>query len=138
PSHCQSAGNRAGGRLRHEHACLTLRDGHRGLLRSPIRRVSGLAHVAPRSGAGAARRCGMIRHLLKLVWHRKRANALVMTEIFFSFLIVFAVATMGLSMISRWRTPLGYEWKNMWAGPVVSVAPSSLPGTHTSTATPAP
>jgi putative ABC transport system permease protein len=79
----------------------------------------------------------MIRHLLKLVWHRKRANALVMTEIFFSFLIVFAVATMGLSMISRWRTPLGYEWKNIWAVTVVSVAPSVLPGsTHTSTDTP--
>jgi putative ABC transport system permease protein len=78
----------------------------------------------------------MIRHLLKLVWHRKRANALVMTEIFFSFLIVFAVVTMGLSMISRWRTPLGHEWKNVWVVTVVSVVPVSLPGTNSSTAAP--
>ena len=28
----------------------------------------------------------MIRHLLRLVWNRKRANALLMLEIFFSFL----------------------------------------------------
>ena len=35
----------------------------------------------------------MIRHLLKLVWNRKRANALIMAEIFVSFLVVFAVLT---------------------------------------------
>jgi len=56
----------------------------------------------------------MIRHLFKLVWHRKGANALVMTEIFFSFLVVFAVVTMAFAMVSRWRAPLGYEWRNVW------------------------
>ena len=56
----------------------------------------------------------MIRHLLKLVWHRKRANALVMTEIFFSFLIVFAVVTLGVSLLLRWTTPLGYDWHDVW------------------------
>jgi len=56
----------------------------------------------------------MIRHLLKLVWHRKRANALVMAEIFFSFLVVFAVVTMAVSMVRRWNAPLGYEWRNVW------------------------
>lgn len=78
----------------------------------------------------------MIRHLLKLVWHRKRANALVMTEIFFSFLIVFVVVTMGVSMISRWHTPLGYSWQNVWVVNVVSVVPISLPGTNLSAAAP--
>jgi putative ABC transport system permease protein len=56
----------------------------------------------------------LIRHLLKLVWHRKRANALIMTEIFFSFLIVFAVVTFAISLWVRWTTPLGFDWHNVW------------------------
>lgn len=64
----------------------------------------------------------MILHLLKLVWHRKRANALVMTEIFFSFLIVFAVVTMAVSMITRWRAPLGFTWQNIWTVNVINTS----------------
>lgn len=64
----------------------------------------------------------MIRHLLKLVWHRKRANALVMAEIFISFLIVFVVVTLGVSMITRWRAPLGFAWQNVWTVNVINVA----------------
>ena len=30
----------------------------------------------------------MTRHLLKLVWNRKRSNALIILEIFFSFLVL--------------------------------------------------
>lgn len=56
----------------------------------------------------------MTRHLLKLVWHRKRANALVMAEIFFSFLVVFAVLTAATAVISRWNLPLGFSWQNVW------------------------
>ena len=42
----------------------------------------------------------MIRHLLKLVWHRKRANALVILEIFFSFLVMAVVLTAAASLIT--------------------------------------
>lgn len=76
----------------------------------------------------------MIRHLLKLVWHRKRANALVMVEIFFSFLIVFALVTMAVSMLSRWNTPLGYRWQNVWVINIDSVVPHEIPGAIPSTA----
>jgi putative ABC transport system permease protein len=62
-------------------------------------------------------------HLLKLVWRRKRANSLVMIEIFFSFLIVFAVVTMGISMLRRWNAPVGFEWKNIWVIEVENPAP---------------
>ena len=61
----------------------------------------------------------MIRHLLKLVWHRKRANALVAAEIFFSFLVVFAVVTAGVALLSGWRRPLGFAWDDVW---MISVA----------------
>ncbi|HEY2092310.1 MAG TPA: ABC transporter permease [Thermoanaerobaculia bacterium] len=75
----------------------------------------------------------MIRHLLKLVWHRKRANALVMIEIFFSFLIVFAVVTMAVSMLRRWNAPLGYEWRNVWVVNVEqgSTMPHNMSSSHT-------
>jgi putative ABC transport system permease protein len=56
----------------------------------------------------------MIRHLLKLVWNRKRSNALMILEICVSFLVVFAVVTAGLFLLDNYRLPLGYEWKNAW------------------------
>ncbi|HYC90228.1 MAG TPA: ABC transporter permease [Thermoanaerobaculia bacterium] len=56
----------------------------------------------------------MIRHLLKLVWNRKRANALIVAEIFISFLVVFAVLT-GLVMFgAAWSNPIGFDWHNVW------------------------
>jgi putative ABC transport system permease protein len=56
----------------------------------------------------------LIRHLLKLVWNRKRANALIVAEIFVSFLVVFAVLT-GLVMFgTAWSNPIGFDWHNVW------------------------
>ncbi|HET7435431.1 MAG TPA: ABC transporter permease [Thermoanaerobaculia bacterium] len=56
----------------------------------------------------------MIRHLLKLVWNRKRANALIIAEIFFSFLVLFAVITATVTFAANWRRPLGYDYSNVW------------------------
>jgi putative ABC transport system permease protein len=76
----------------------------------------------------------MILHLLKLVWHRKRANALVMIEIFFSFLIVFAVVTIGISMLRRWSAPLGFQWQNVWVVEIETMVSHEPSGTSLSTA----
>jgi putative ABC transport system permease protein len=57
----------------------------------------------------------MTRHLLKLVWNRKRSNALMILEICVSFLVVFVVATLGLFFLDNYRHPLGFEWKNVWS-----------------------
>jgi putative ABC transport system permease protein len=56
----------------------------------------------------------MTRHLFKLVWNRKRTNGLIILEIFFSFLVVFVVATLGIYFWDNYRQPLGYEWQNVW------------------------
>lgn len=56
----------------------------------------------------------MIKHLLKLVWNRKRANALIVAEIFISFLVLFAVLAATITFASRWNEPLGYQWQNVW------------------------
>ena len=56
----------------------------------------------------------MIRHLLKLVWNRKRANALIVAEICISFLVVFGVIAGAVTFASGWNDPLGFEWSNVW------------------------
>lgn len=56
----------------------------------------------------------MMRHLLKLVWNRKRSNALIILEIFFSFLVVFIVATLGVYFWDNYRRPLGFSYQNVW------------------------
>jgi putative ABC transport system permease protein len=57
----------------------------------------------------------VIRHLLKLVWNRKRANALIMLEIFISFLVLVAVLTMAISTVGRWGQPLGFDYHDVWS-----------------------
>jgi putative ABC transport system permease protein len=56
----------------------------------------------------------MTRHLFKLVWNRKRTNGLMILEIFFSFLVVFVVATLGIYFWDNYRQPLGFSWQNVW------------------------
>lgn len=56
----------------------------------------------------------MIRHILKIVWNRKRANALIVAEIFLSFLVLFAVLTLASALIGSVRQPLGFEWRDVW------------------------
>ncbi|HZF12469.1 MAG TPA: ABC transporter permease [Thermoanaerobaculia bacterium] len=52
----------------------------------------------------------MIRHLVKLIWNRKRASALVVVEIFASFLVLVAVATLALYVATNRNRPLGFRW----------------------------
>jgi putative ABC transport system permease protein len=56
----------------------------------------------------------VIRHLFRLVWKRKRANALLILEIFVSFLVLFAVSRGIAATVIRWRMPLGFDYHNVW------------------------
>ena len=56
----------------------------------------------------------MIRHLCKLVWNRKRANALTAFQIFISFLIVFITASLAVDKANSYRQPLGFSYENRW------------------------
>lgn len=56
----------------------------------------------------------MTLHLLKMVWNRRRANALLIAEIFVSFLVVFAVLTATIGFAGSWMSPLGYDWNGVW------------------------
>jgi putative ABC transport system permease protein len=57
----------------------------------------------------------MIRHLLKMVWNRKAANALIGLEILVSFLVLFAVSAMGVYQWRNYRQPLGFDWRPVWS-----------------------
>ncbi len=56
----------------------------------------------------------MIPHLLKLVWNRKRANVLIVAEMFVSFLVIFAVLTGAVSVAGGWNRPIGFDWHDVW------------------------
>ena len=56
----------------------------------------------------------MTRHLLKLVWNRRRTNLLVVAEIFCSFLVLFGVALLLVQYANNYRQPLGYDIERAW------------------------
>jgi len=56
----------------------------------------------------------MIKHLIKLVWNRKRGNFLIAVEIFFSFLALFAVIVQVVYHSENYRQPLGFSYENVW------------------------
>jgi len=56
----------------------------------------------------------VIKHLLKVVWNRKRANALIVAEMFISFLVVFAVITAAITLFAGWTKPVGFKYDNVW------------------------
>ncbi len=57
----------------------------------------------------------MTWHLLKMIWNRKRANLLIVLEIFVSFLVLFSVAVFGIHSFKNSQMPLGFSWQNVWA-----------------------
>lgn len=51
----------------------------------------------------------MTKHLIRLVWNRKRTNALLVVEIFFSFVVLFAVMAVAVWALDGFRRPLGFD-----------------------------
>ncbi|TDX00553.1 ABC transporter permease [Dinghuibacter silviterrae] len=56
----------------------------------------------------------MLQHLFALMWNKKKQHALLVIEIFFSFMVIFALATMGVYFYKNYRQPLGLADKNVW------------------------
>jgi putative ABC transport system permease protein len=56
----------------------------------------------------------MMRQMFRLVWNRKKRNFLLITEVFFSFLVLFYVGTLGLSSVLKYNQPLGFSYENVW------------------------
>ena len=56
----------------------------------------------------------MIKHILTLIWNKKKSNFLLFLEIFFSFMILFAVLSFIVSQVRVYNVPLGFDTKNVW------------------------
>ena len=56
----------------------------------------------------------MIRHVIRLIWNRKRTNLLMMVEIFAAFLVLFAVAALTAYTADLWRQPVGFSAERIW------------------------
>jgi putative ABC transport system permease protein len=56
----------------------------------------------------------MIRHLVRLMWNRKRQNLLLMAEVFVAFLVVVAVAVLAMHFGNNARQSLGFTIERVW------------------------
>jgi putative ABC transport system permease protein len=56
----------------------------------------------------------MTRHLLRLMWNRKRRNVLLCIEIFFSFAVVAVIVVLTVSYARNWRASIGYQIDDVW------------------------
>ena len=59
------------------------------------------------------------------MWHRKGKNFLLLIEIFFSFIVLFATITMAFNQLSNYYTPTGFEYKDVY---VVDIDPHGQEG----------
>jgi putative ABC transport system permease protein len=57
----------------------------------------------------------MTRHLLRLIWNRKRQNFLLTLEIFFSFMALFGVVLFAVHFANNSRQPLGFDIDRVWS-----------------------
>lgn len=57
----------------------------------------------------------MIRHLFKLIWNKKQTHALLIIEIWASFLVLFGLASLITYNVRNYIQPLGFEYDNVWA-----------------------
>lgn len=56
----------------------------------------------------------MIKHIFTLIWNKRRKNALLFTEIFLAFAVLFAVFTFAIQMFRVYNKPMGFESENIW------------------------
>jgi len=56
----------------------------------------------------------MIKHIIKLIWNKKKSNALMILEIFLSFLVLFFVLSYFFFNMERVSKPLGFETQDRW------------------------
>ncbi|HSP89403.1 MAG TPA: ABC transporter permease [Vicinamibacterales bacterium] len=74
----------------------------------------------------------MIRHLLRIVWNRRRTNLLISIEIFLSFLVLATILILGLYLANNYRQPLGFSYQDVWSVRIGMNAPDAKvadPGT---------
>lgn len=66
----------------------------------------------------------MIQHLFTLIWNRRRANFLLIAEIFLAFVVLFVVGSVVTYNQQNYRQPPGFAYEEVWR---VDLDPGALP-----------
>jgi putative ABC transport system permease protein len=56
----------------------------------------------------------MFSHFLTLIWNRKRANLLLIAELFLSFIVLFGLGSLVAVVTLAMRQPPGFAYDNVW------------------------
>jgi putative ABC transport system permease protein len=56
----------------------------------------------------------MIQHFFKLIWNKKRSNALLIVEILVAFLVLFGVMSLMVYNYQNYSKPLGFNYEHVW------------------------
>ena len=56
----------------------------------------------------------MLTQLFKIMWHRKGKNFLLLIEIFFSFIVLFATSTLVIESLRNYFTPVGFDYEDVY------------------------
>lgn len=55
----------------------------------------------------------MTLHILRLIWNRRKTNAMIMIEIFLSFLVLFALGSLTYFSLGNYLKPLGFVYDDV-------------------------
>lgn len=56
----------------------------------------------------------MIRHLIKLIWNKRGTHALLIIEIWASFMVLFGVLSMIVYNFTNYLEPIGFQYEQVW------------------------
>ncbi len=56
----------------------------------------------------------MIQHLIKLIWNKRSTHALVIIEIWASFMVLFGVLSLIVYNLSNYMQPIGFNYESVW------------------------
>ncbi|MCD8539535.1 MAG: ABC transporter permease [Leadbetterella sp.] len=56
----------------------------------------------------------MIRQYFKLLWKKRKQNAFLILQFILVFWVIFATFSYGIVKVRSYRTPLGFEWKDVY------------------------
>ena len=56
----------------------------------------------------------MLRHLFKLIWNKKGTHALLIIEIWASFMVLFGVLSLIVYNFNNYIQPIGFEYEHVW------------------------
>lgn len=54
----------------------------------------------------------MFKHLIKLMWNKRRSNTLLFLEVLLAFVVLFGVYAFSAYNLDRYRSPLGFDYEN--------------------------